>query len=107
MSINRKEITYEQAKNIAYKTAFDKLNRYSLDENIPLLSEEYKEAENCWFFFRNKKVYGPPEEELRWSCAYAVSKKGELRTIADFSEETEKLIDYLQVMSDYFKQKNL
>jgi hypothetical protein len=58
-------------------------------------------------FFRNKQIEGPPERVLRWARAYAVSKKGEVRLIADFSDEPGKLNEYLQVMSSYFKERGL
>lgn len=107
MSVYNQTYTFEQAKKIAEKCVYKHLKLFLYNREINVLDENYLEAECCWFFFRNKLIEGPPEQALRWFCAYAVSKRGELRTIADFSDEPEKLQEYLWVMSNHFKEKNL
>lgn len=100
-------ITFEQARIIAEETAIEELKTFMENPAMSVLREQYGEAEYCWFFFRNKQIEGPPERVLRWGRAYAVSKKGEVRLIADFSDEPEKLQEYLQVMSNHFKERKL
>ncbi|MFD1886777.1 hypothetical protein [Paenibacillus wenxiniae] len=101
-----KQITFETARTIAEKAASEQLKDYA-NEETSFLSHEFMEAEYCWFFFRNKNIFGPPEQVLRWDCAFAVSKKGELNLIGDFSEDAKELEDYLQKMSNYFKERGL
>lgn len=101
------EITFEQAKRIAEELALWRLERYMDNRSIPVLREQFEEAECCWFFFRNKQIEGPPEEILGWGPAYAISKKGDVSIIADFSDEPERLQEYLQAMSNYFKERGL
>ncbi|THF73948.1 hypothetical protein [Cohnella fermenti] len=100
-------ITFEQAKAIAEKAAFEQLAPFVEDESDTVLSDKHAEAEYCWFFFRKQEIVGPPEKILTWGAAYAISKKGELRLIADFMNEPDKLREYIQVMSKYFEAKGL
>lgn len=99
--------TFNQAKEIAEAAAFEQLEPFMDNKTGNVLDEKYFEVECCWFFFRNKQIVGPPEQVLRWGRAYAVSKKGELRLIADFLNEPDKLHEYLQVMSNHFKERGL
>ena len=101
-----KQITMREAKKIAENAAKEQLQSYA-NSKISFLSDEFMEADYCWFFFRNKKIIGPPEEVLNWDWAYAVSKKGELSLIADYSKDTEALKDYLKKMSNYFRDRGL
>ncbi|WP_322925076.1 hypothetical protein [Paenibacillus campi] len=101
-----KQITFETARKIAEKAAKKRLKDYATEEAL-FLSDTFKETKYCWFFFRNNSIVGPPEEVLSWDCAYAVSKKGELNVIGDFSDDPIKLEDYLQKMSNYFKERGL
>ncbi len=106
MHNDNKQITFETARTIAENAARDQLEEY-VNEEMLFLDTEYKEAEYCWFFFRNKNIVGPPEQALRWDCAYAISKKGEVSVIGDFSKDAKKLEDYLQKMSNYFRDRGL
>jgi hypothetical protein len=97
----------EEARLIA-ETAAKKTLASCVNQNCSnLLEENVFEAEFCWFFFRNRMIICPPETSLAWSWAFAVSKRGELRSIADFYEEPEKLYEYLEVMSKHFKEKGI
>lgn len=107
MSIYIEKITFMEAIKLAEDSARKNLERYIDSPTIPILDERFEEAECCWFFFRNKQIEGPPEQALRWDCAYAVSKKGDVSIIGDLSDEPEKLTEYLQVMSNYFKERGL
>lgn len=69
------------------------------------LMDEYEEAENCWFFFRDRRVFGRPEDLLKWDWAYAVSKKGLVSLIHDFYDDKEKLDEYLCSYSEYLKSR--
>ena len=55
-------------------------------------------------FFRNEAIHIPPERGLSGG-AYVVSRKGNVRQIADFSHDPEKLRAYLQTMSDYLGKR--
>lgn len=96
-------MTLEEAKELAEQLAFIKLNKYRSNETIPLLSEDYLEAECCWFFFRNKEVEGPEDGFRSWDCAYSVSKQGDVGTIADLSSDPKKLEAYIKKFSDRCK----
>jgi hypothetical protein len=100
-----KEISVSEAWEIAEKAALSNLQQFLTKPGEKLLREDFLESENCWFFFRNPDVYVPPEMSLSGDCAYAVSRRGQVRDIADFSGEPERLADYLKVMSDYFALK--
>ncbi|MEK4509242.1 hypothetical protein [Paenibacillus sp. FSL K6-2524] len=101
------EITLAEAKELAEQLALIKLSKYRLNETMPLLSEDYLEAECCWFFFRNKEVEGPEDGFRSWDCAYSVSKKGDVGTVVDLSNEPEQLEDYLKKFSDRCKEMGL
>lgn len=98
-------VTLEEAKAIARKEAFHNLRYFLKDDTTPLLSEQFLQEDGCWMFFSNKNIVLPPDRELTWGWAYAVSKKGNLRSIADFSDEPEKLQAYLQTLSDNFERQ--
>ena len=105
MSEYIKTCTFNQAKKLAEEAALDDLAEFMGDPTMNVLDDMYVEAEYCWFFFRNKQIQGPPERVLRWKRAYAVSKKGGLRVIADYSKDPVRLQEYLQIMSNHFKEK--
>jgi len=97
-------ITFEQARVRAENEARSHLKYFLKDESTPLLEERYLDAECCWMFFRNRAIVVPPEQSLR-TGAYAVSKRGSLRYIADFSDDFAKLQAYLLTMSNYFRDR--
>jgi hypothetical protein len=95
-------ISYKQAREIASKAAFEALTAFFDGTPKDALREYSIEGEHCWFFFRNTSIDIPEEMAFGRNFAYAVSKKGALRYVYDFSYDTEKLTEYLRVMSDYF-----
>lgn len=99
------EITFEQARSMAEEAATEQLELFRTNENIPVLRELNKEAECCWFFFRNKQIEIPPGVLRGW--AYAVSKKGKVILIADYSDEPKKLHEYLEDFSNHLKERGL
>ncbi|MFL9982207.1 hypothetical protein [Paraburkholderia sediminicola] len=102
------QISFEQAREIAKSAAANDVKGIQVDDSKNLLDVDYLEAEYCWIFFRNKEIQIPSEQ---WFVAaygaYAVSKKGAFSQITDFGRDPKELEVYLQVMSDYFKKKNL
>jgi len=95
-------ISVEHARKIAEKSALNNLKSFLSDPSVPLLQESCLEAEFCWIFFRNKGINVPAERALTGDWAYAVSKRGHVRQIADLSGDTEKMLAYLEKMSKYF-----
>lgn len=96
-------ITFEQARKIAEDAALRDVRSYLAAEQVQVLEDEWLEAEGCWFFFRNKKIIVPPENWfIRLHSCYAVSKKGTVSQLEDFSSDPERLRAYLQAVSDYF-----
>lgn len=71
-----------------------------------VLDVRFLEAENCWMFFRNREI-DTGEGGFFTDTACAVSKRGEVRTINDFSANEEELMRYLQAMSDHFGERGL
>jgi hypothetical protein len=101
------EISIAEAKKLAEEAAHSNLKGLLTGFDGNILREEFAEGENCWFFFRNPSIDVPPQMSLTGECAYAVSRRGEVREIADFSESPERLSEYLKVMSDYFARKEV
>ncbi|RJX39110.1 hypothetical protein D3P09_16585 [Paenibacillus pinisoli] len=101
------EITLEDARELANQVAYSKLSEYRRYESIPLLREEYHEAECCWFFFRNKEIEGPDDGFRSWDYAYSVSKKRNVSTVVDLTNEPEKLKDYIEKFSGRCKELGL
>jgi hypothetical protein len=101
------QISVTEARRIAQKVAEPALRPFMPEGGQDLLREEYAEAENCWFFFRNPEIFVPPEKSMKGDWAYAVSKRGTARQIADFFDDKEGLRAYLQTMSDYFGSRGL
>ncbi|MFC5476381.1 hypothetical protein [Paraherbaspirillum soli] len=97
-------ISLAQAKAIAEQHAFVNLESFGVTHS-QLLKAESLEAECCWMFFRNEHIDVPPEAMLGIKWAYVVSKKGTYGMVQDFSDNHEKLLAYLQTMSDYFKRR--
>ena len=57
-------------------------------------------------FFRNRGIVIPPEQALR-DGAYAVSKRGEVRYVFDFSDDPKQAEEYLQKMSNYYNERGV
>jgi hypothetical protein len=102
------KITVDQARKMAENAVLEDIVRLNLIEPVRLLEDEYLEADYCWIFLRSKKIVIPHDRWFeRAYGAYAISKKGGFSLITDFSDEPEKLKEYLQTMSDYFERKGL
>jgi hypothetical protein len=99
-------ITLDEARKIALDQVRYDAQWDIKDNSIPLLEDNYLEAECCWIFFRNRAIVIAPERRLS-NGAYCISKKGHARLIADFSSDPVRLHEYLKTMSDYFKAQNL
>ena len=67
----------------------------------PYLSRDYMEAESCWIFFRHERIHVSPASGPA-NSAIAVSKKGEVRLVADYRENPERAREYLQTISAHF-----
>jgi hypothetical protein len=105
MSEYIQEITFEQAKKLAEERFVKRIGLFRDSCQIPILSEQYVEAECCWFFFRNKQIQIPESQSLL-DGAYVVSKKGNLFGIADFSNNPTKLKEYLEKFFEHLKECN-
>jgi hypothetical protein len=105
MSKYIQEITFEQARKLAEDTAVKQVGMFRNNCEIPVLREEYVEAECCWFFFRNRQIEIPESMSLK-DCAYAISKKGQVYGIADYSDNHIKLNEYLEKFSEHLKEIN-
>jgi len=98
--------TLYEAREIASDlAAFDTASDIE-DRSIPVLQDDYLEAEYCWMFFRNKAIVIAPERALS-DCAYCISKHGHGRSIADYFNDPVRLREYLQIMSGHFKERGL
>lgn len=100
-----KTINFEQAKQLAEKSASLFLSEFRPNPSVPLLQEHYLEAEHCWMFFRNKDIVIPPNRPF-CDGAYVISKRGNGSFVADFSEEPLEAQAYLQRMSAHFKERD-
>jgi hypothetical protein len=103
-------ITFEQARKKAEESARRAQAYFMTDADMPALREEHLEAENCWMFFRNKDIKLPDPstiDGLLPDGAYCISKRGEGRIVPDFSDRPKECRDYLERISDYFKEKGL
>lgn len=98
-------ITIDEAKAIVSKGTASHLASHLKDKSMPILDERYLEAEYCWMFFKSPQIEIPPEANLGIKWAYVVSKRGNARMIQDFSYDPVKLHEYLQTMSNHFKER--
>ncbi len=98
-------ISLAQAKSIAEQHAYSDLKEF-VGTPSDVLKDEYLEGECCWMFFRSDKINVPLDVTLGLKWAHVVSKKGTYSMVQDFSDNQQKLYDYLQTMSDYFKKKD-
>jgi hypothetical protein len=102
----RQIVTLNEARELARRAGKSYWRKYIPADCRDCLSEHYLEAEHCWFFFRNPSIVVPEEDHLvRSYAAYAVSKQGDVRSIADLSSDPEKLTDYLNLFSAYFAHR--
>jgi hypothetical protein len=99
-------IKLDQARKIASDMAMYDTASDVKDKSIPMLQDGYLEADHCWMFFRNQSIVIAPERALS-DCAYCVSKKGNGRSIPDYSNDRARLHEYLQIMSNHFKERGL
>jgi hypothetical protein len=97
-----KTISLSEAREIAEAAAFENLKHFVSGRKGKLLRDDYVEGEHCWFFFRNADIQVPVDKRLKTDWAYAVSRAGQVRDIVDFSDDPQKLADYLDVMSKFF-----
>jgi len=105
-NLDSRMITLDEARKIATDRVKYDVQWDIKDDSIPLLQDNYLDADCCWMFFRNKAIVIAPERGLS-DCAYCISKKGHPRSIPDFSSDPARLQEYLQIMSNYFKQHDL
>jgi hypothetical protein len=101
-----KDITVGDAQALAEAAAKDTWGKFA-DPGTALLSERVLEGEHCWFIFRNPAIQMPATAWYSASSAYAVSRRGRVREIPDYSSEPERLNAYLDLMSAYFAHVEL
>jgi hypothetical protein len=101
---SKPKIDLEQARRIAEAQASLNLAGY-VTEGEGVLQPEYLEGDHCWMFFRDKKNKIPANALLGIEWAYVVSKYGKFSLVEDFSDDGEKLLEYLEVMSAYFARR--
>jgi 30S ribosomal protein S13 len=96
-------LTYAEARERAAAAIKELLFTWAdlQDTPPPYLSRDYMEAEGCWIFFRHERIHVSPESGPA-NSAIAVSKKGEVRFIADYRDNPERAKEYLQTMSEHF-----
>jgi len=93
-----KMINLSDARALARQQAQEMLGM----QESEILDSEYVEGEGCWIFFRRRTLTFPPHMSLASSAAYAVSKWGEVRIVADFSGELEEANALLLRLSEFF-----
>lgn len=99
-------ITLNQARQMAEDAVMRDRSQYKSPEVQKALEDEFLEAENCWIFFRNKKIVVLPENWFTKAyVAFAVSKRGSFSQVTAFDEDREQLLSYLQTMSEYFGRR--
>jgi hypothetical protein len=69
-----------------------------------VLSPEYAEAGGCWIFFRNRNLAFPPHMSLASSAAHAVSRRAEVRAVADCSGSPVEMDSLSSNLSSFFLQ---
>jgi hypothetical protein len=99
-------ISFAEAKSLAAENAQIHIGSHSLRKGESLLEHEFLEADHAWMFFQNHRIEVPVQNSL---CrgAYAVSKRGHVRFIADYYHDQGEARAYLQVMSKYFLDNDL
>ena len=92
-------INFEEAKKIATSQAIRAMGPFWPSDGTPVLSDEYIEAPNFWFFFRNEKVELPPEAWVQRTTGYVVSNRGLTCTVADFRPYPDKLKEVIEELT--------
>ncbi|KQV49120.1 MULTISPECIES: hypothetical protein [unclassified Duganella] len=98
---NLEKISLTQARAIAQKNAYLSLKAYC-ESPEETLKTEYLEGDHCWMFFRSEKICVPENNTLGIKWAFVVSKKGKYSMVQDFSDDKQRVREYLKTMSDYF-----
>jgi len=98
-----REINLSDARALAAVQAKAMLDTSEAD----MLSPDYVEAEGCWIFFRSRELTLPSHMELSASAAYAVSKWGEVRIVADCSDSPDQMNSLLALLSGYFLRSDM
>ena len=98
-------ISIAEAKTIAERAAMSDVKRFMKDDLSPLM-DYFATGGNCWFFFRRRDILIPIQLGLLPASCYAVSIWGDLRYIADFYDDKEKLEEYLKTMSNFFVREH-
>ncbi|MBB3571836.1 hypothetical protein [Rhizobium sp. BK491] len=101
----QKPITLEEARGIATNEARDIIGEFLPKDRISsILEDEYAENEDCWIFFRNRKINIPvPNRRLVAHWAFAVSRFGEFLTVPDSHGDAHAIDEQLRRLSAYYK----
>jgi hypothetical protein len=100
----------ELARAMALKTLKHLLPQGTVFDGRDVLMDRCLTGEHCWFFFRDPAIsISIPETAyiMKSYSAYAVSRRGNILNIYDYSREPSKLEDHLALMSAYFAWKEL
>lgn len=108
----KREISFHKAKKMAEEAIAPDMKTYLSYPDQEYFSENVLEADNAWMFLKNEEIImelpKPKTGGFISTCSSAiVSKKGEIRLFSDWGEDIDKAKEYLQILSDLFKQKNL
>jgi hypothetical protein len=98
-------VTLNEARKLAEETARKHLKPLLKFETMEWLSDIAIECENCWIFLKINGLVFIDEEASAWAdCAFAVSKWGEVRLVADHQGDIELLSAYGKLLSTSFKE---
>jgi hypothetical protein len=98
-----KEVTVDQAKEIAEKNVIKELGNLLAGYENEIFTKKYIEGEYCWMFFINPKISLPIKAQPLIDRSYVVAKNREYRNVANFHHDHERAQKYLTFMSKYFK----
>jgi hypothetical protein len=111
MSDKKPELSVTEARELARAMALKTLKHLpqgTAFDGRDVLMDRCLTGEHCWFFFRDPAISIPETEPITKSySAYAVSRRGNILNIYDYSREPSKLEDHLALMSAYFAWKEL
>jgi RimJ/RimL family protein N-acetyltransferase len=105
MAIKSRVLEFEDVRQLAEIAAKEEWAEF-LSGNQSVFEYETLGAEHAWMFFRNRRINIPESASLK-KCAIVVSKLGEVRYVADFYPDFEKAMDYLNSMSEHFKERGI